>query len=283
MHDGSRPAAWDDVELGEGRQALGRFPTAVQWGDVDLSDRLAFLAGGGDLEAGDDGFAIGVGFQAAEGELAVAQAVAEREERLEALFVEPFVADGRAFDIVVGGEQLAVGVLVAVEDRARHLVDRGGEGRRQVPRRVDLAGQDAGNGLAAGRTREPGFDDGADLVQPRHHHRAAGFQHDDGLRVGLGDGGDQRILFVGQAEVGHVHAFGGPLGGEDDDDVALGRHLRGGGDVLTVGIGHLGRGPLDDPRDGRGGEIDHRPREGVWAFIRHGHAAARIDLAGPAT
>ncbi len=46
-------------------------------------------------------------------------------------------------------------------------------------------------GLAAAGAGVPGLDHGADLGQPRHQHRAAGFQDHGGLGVGGGDGVDQ--------------------------------------------------------------------------------------------
>ncbi len=49
------------------------------------------------------------------------------------------------------------------------------------------------------------FEDGFDLGSPGHGDGAAGFEDDDGVGVGGGDGGDEGVLIVGEAEGG-----GGP-------------------------------------------------------------------------
>ncbi len=194
--------------------------------------------------------------------------------------VEPLVADGGAFGIIVDAERLAG--IVAAELGARQLVDRGREGRGQMARRVDFAAEHAGDGRAATGAGEPGFDDRAGLVEPRHGHRAARFEHDDGLGIGLGDGGNQSVLAIRQAQIRHIHALGGPLGGEDDDDVALGGQLRRRGNVLAVIIGDGCLGAFLQFLHRRGRIVDHRPREMIRAFIGHdqaaGRGAVRIDL-----
>jgi hypothetical protein len=162
--------------------------------------------------------------------------VAEGEQRLVALLVEPLVADRRALDVVVDvAEVLRLG-RVAVDRLARQLVDALREGDRQAARRIDLAGQHAGDRLAAAGPRIPGLDHGAHLGKPRHQHRTAGLQHHGGLGVGGGDGVDQGVLVVGQGQ-GIVLGLGGPLVGEDDDQVGAGGGLGGGGRIGAVVIG----------------------------------------------
>ncbi len=176
---------------------------------------------------------------------------------------------------------------IRVDHGARQLVGPGREGHRQVARRIDLAGQHAGDGFTARGAGIPGFQHRADVVPPRHQHRAAGLQYHDGLAIGLGHRADQGVLVVGQAEVRRVDAFTGPLGGEDDDHIGLRRGPGGRGGVLAVDIGDRGLGALFQSGHRRGREIDHRPGEAVRAVIGDGQAvfrtAVRIDLGGAAT
>jgi len=49
--------------------------------------------------------------------------------------------------------------------------------------------------------REPGLKDDGDAVEPRHRDCAACVEDDEGARVGLGNGFDERVLIIGQVEV----------------------------------------------------------------------------------
>ena len=90
--------------------------------------------------------------------------------------------------------------------------------------------------LGTPRTRVEGLDDAGHAVAPRHQHRAAGFEHDDGAGIGRSDGIDQGVLPVGQRQALHVLPFGSPLFGEEDDRVRVAGRARGRGDVLAVEI-----------------------------------------------
>ena len=88
--------------------------------------------------------------------------------------------------------------------------------KRTLPTRIGA--------VAAG---EPGFENRRGGIDPRHGHRAAGFEHHDGVRIGRGYLGDQIVLIVRQRKAGQVHAFALPLVGEDDGHIgALGERGR---------------------------------------------------------
>ena len=91
-----------------------------------------------------------------------------------------------------------------------------------MSRRVDGAGEDFGDRLAALLAGIPGFENGRGLVQPGHQHRPAGFEHDGGARIGAGDRFDEPVLTVGQREVRGVGGFGLPLVDEQDDRIGPG-------------------------------------------------------------
>ncbi len=147
-----------------------------------------------------------------------------------------------------------------------------------MARRIDLAGQDAGDGLAAAGARIPGFQHRADLRQPRHQNRSAGFQHNGRFLVGLGDGVDQGVLVIGQAEVRHVEAFAGPLVGEDDNQVGALSRGRGGLDVLAIDIGYVGVSARLQSGHRRGGIIGQRAREAIGAFAVEALGANGVHL-----
>ncbi len=134
--------------------------------------------------------------------------------------------------VVAGGALGEAGDLGVGE-----LVLGGGEGDGQFAGGVDAAEEDVGDGLAAADAGVPGLEDGFGLGGPGHVDGAAVLQHDDGVGVGGGDGGDQRVLFVGKAEGGGVLALGHPLGDEDDGDLG--------------GLGGLGCGGVDRCRGRR--------------------------------
>ena len=64
------------------------------------------------------------------------------------------------------------------------------------------------------------------LARPRHEDRAAAFDDDDRLGIGLGDRRDERVLVAGQLEAA-VRAFAVVLRDEDDGDVGSCRERRG--------------------------------------------------------
>src|SRR5471032_2924954 len=172
--------------------------------------------------------------------------------------VIPFIADRRAFDVIAGAGLLEVRQAgIAVDVRARQLRFVGRESRRQVARRINLAAQHAGDGQAAAGARIPGFNDGAGRVQPWHRHRAAGFQHHHRARIGVRDGGDQRVLLSGQRERLGVDAFGGPLRREDDGDVAGRRQRDRRGGVLAVVVADACLAARRQLLHWRGGVVDH--------------------------
>src|SRR5207244_531580 len=98
------------------------------------------------------------------------------------------------------------------------LVRGGGEADRQMARWIDLAREDPRNRRASANTWIKGFEDRGDLALPAHVDRAAGLGNDDGLRVGLGDCGDERILVAHHLEA-RLGPFAVVASDEDDRDV----------------------------------------------------------------
>ncbi len=118
------------------------------------------------------------------------------------------------------------------------------EGHRQTALGVDVTRKDACDGLAAVRARIPRLGNAGDLILPRHGHRAARFQDDGDMLVYLGQGLNQGVLTCRQVNVWHILAFGFPLRGENDDDIALFRQGFSRRDVLAFDKGELaGRKP----------------------------------------
>ena len=112
----------------------------------------------------------------------VAQAVAEPERRSRGSSGEvAAVTDGGALVVAertVGGHDLP--------GRSRPV---GGRERRHQPAgRLDLAQQRGGHGVPGLLARQPGPDDGVDLIGPGHQHRGGGVDHDHGPRGRLGHG-----------------------------------------------------------------------------------------------
>ena len=105
--------------------------------------------------------------------------------------------------------------------------------------RIGFAEQDIGNRFAAALPRIPGFDHRRCLCKPWHGDRIGRLQHHDGLRIGRGDRGDQRVLPARQCHIGKVVAFDAPLIGENDDDIRPFRRRHGGGDIAAVIEFHL--------------------------------------------
>ncbi len=138
--------------------------------------------------------------------------MAEGEQRLVALLVEPLVADRRALDVVVGVEQqLGWRGSPSITGRGNWSALCG----KVIGRRPDGLTSPVSTRAIASPPLVPAyqaFDHGADLGQPRHQHRAAGFQDHGGLGIGRGDGVDQGVLILGQGQ-GKVLGLSGPLGG----------------------------------------------------------------------
>jgi len=65
----------------------------------------------------------------------------------------------------------------------------------------------------------PGGDDAFDVIPPGHGDRVAGFEHDEGVGVGGGDGTDHCALTEGECQVGGIVAFLFILGDKNDGDV----------------------------------------------------------------
>jgi len=110
---------------------------------------------------------------------------------------------------------------------------------------VDVAEKDVGDGVRAGAAGVPGFQNGADLADPRHGHRTTGFNHYDSVWIGRGDGGDHSVLMIGKGEAVEVHVFAFPLVDEHDGDVgglsdSRGCSRIGAGVELHIGSGSLG-------------------------------------------
>ena len=70
----------------------------------------------------------------------------------------------------------------------------------QPSRRLDVAEQHRGDGVAGLLARIPGLDHRGDLRQPRHEHRPGGVEHDDRARVRRGHRRDQAVLVARQRE-----------------------------------------------------------------------------------
>src|SRR5690242_15577487 len=146
-----------EIELLPAAEPLGRFPAAAGRADIELWHRHATaLAGVGDGETGADRAIRRARLQPAEAEAGVAQPLTEGELRGEVVLVEPFVPDRRAFGIMDGDGIAAL--LPGRIDLAGpdELIVRGREGRRQMARRIDAAGEHVGDRRAAGSARIPG-------------------------------------------------------------------------------------------------------------------------------
>ena len=132
----------------------------------------------------------------------VAEAVAEGEERIDLLLVEPAVADVDAF--AVGG--LAVdalhGALGMLGVGGGVVVEALAPGDGQAAGGADLAGEQIGCGPAAFIAGPPHFEDRLDLVDPGQGDGLAGVEYDDGVGIDGGDFFDELVLLAGQAEDG---------------------------------------------------------------------------------
>ena len=151
----------------------------------------------------------------------------EREPGLDPpRLVEP-VADEDAFSV-----EHVPGLARVVEERGGVLQPLR-EGERQAARRVDVAEQHVGQGIAALLARVPELHDRRHPVGPLHCDRRAGVDDDHRARIDRGDPLDQVRLAARQREVGTVATLGLPLVIEPDDDDG---HVRRGG---------RGHGPLE--------------------------------------
>ena len=209
-------------------------------------------------------------------ELRVREAVPEREERRDLVFVEPLVAledavrrhvhgpvGVRSLDRIaqeVTRVERAVAVVgararVVVRDHDRGRIAAGVVGREPRPRsrsvrerdrelaaRVDFAGQDVGGGDATRHARIPHLEHRLDVAEPRHVDGVAGVEDDDDVRVDRGDSRDQRVLPARelQAEVlvvaAAVDAFGAVVEREDHDLLRGARGRGGRGDRLCLPV-----------------------------------------------
>ncbi len=233
------------------------------------------------------------------GEGRVAEAVPEGEKRGQALALVPAIPDIRTFAIIdretlhlgpFGQSRIAsrsqLGGRQPVEPdrrRPRRLVGACRKGDRQPARGIDASGQYVGDGLAAPLARIPCLDDGGNARDPRHQYGAAGLEDHHAVRLNGGDGLDQRVLMIGEDQIGRVLGLRHPLGCEDNREVGTARGSRRRGQVVAIDIGNL-RARQDRAQrfKGRGRVIGH-PRERCCGAARQrdfdGHAADRADLA----
>ena len=178
----------------------------------------------------------------------------------------------------MGGLHRRVGCQVRPRNgRTGQLVQAGREGDGQAARRVHLAPDHVGNDLRPLLAGIPGLHNRADLVQPRHGHRSAGLQHDDGVGIGGGHGGDHGVLARGQGQVRHVGPFRLPAGGEDDHHVGPAGGGGGLGRIVPAVIADLHRsgGRLLEGHGGGPRLIDH-PAEAAGLVLRiHGKGDGR--------
>ena len=95
---------------------------------------------------------------------------------------------------------------MAVEDR--HLADGAREGHRQLAARVGVAEQHVGDGRPTLLARQPGLQDGRDVLgDPGDGQRPAVDQHHHGRRTGGDHRLHQRLLDAGQVQVGPIPRF----------------------------------------------------------------------------
>ena len=122
---------------------------------------------------------------------------------------------------------LAVGWVVRPDAR---------EGLRQTAPRFS-AQQNIGNGIARLLPRIPRLQYGAGIVDPRHFHRSAGLQHNNGVGVGSQHSAHQFILATGKGDAFQIRAFGIPFArtaNEHHGAVGLCRHTRGLRDIFVA-------------------------------------------------
>ena len=124
----------------------------------------------------------------------------------------------------------------------------------------------------------PGYQDSRmrfDVGRPGHADRAAVLQHHDGVGIGGGDGGDQRVLLVGKAEGRGVLALGHPLRDEDDGELGGCGGFGGCGGIRAgiVGDAGAGRGLLADVAERGRREVDGLAPDGRRQFGVDGIAA----------
>ena len=148
---------------------------------------------------------------------------------------------------------------------------------------VDVAEEDVCERLGSADAGVPHLDDAFDVVDPGHADGAAGFEHDDGVGVGGGDGFDEGVLVAGQGERCCVHVFTQWLVGKDDGDGGGLCELSGCGDIVAAGVfdGGLGRLRLDIFQRRRR-EVDGFAPFGAAGLRIRGIAAGGVDLRGAA-
>ncbi len=168
----------------------------------------AFVSWSVSVALGPSAPAVSVGCSDRVLEARVAQAVAEREERLDGLRVVPAVADEEP--LVVPDLAALAGELAGEARRVRGGVGELSSGTCRAACRTgstspksDRGERGAGLGAAV-----PGLQHGRRLREPRGHvDGGAGDQDDDGARVRLDDARDELVLVRGQREVAAVDAL----------------------------------------------------------------------------
>ena len=119
----------------------------------------------------------------------------------------------------------------------RRVLEPGRERDRQPAAGLGVAGQHVDQRVAELLAGEPQLQHGRHVVEPRHRHRRPGVEHDDRVRVGRDDGGDELVLVAGQGQRRAVLALGLPVVvGADDDDGDVGGGGDGGGPLDVVGV-----------------------------------------------
>src|SRR5207253_1307462 len=117
-------------------------------------------------------------------------------------------------------------VLARIVEHGRYVVETVRKGRGQTSTRIDGTGQNVGQRVAGFLAEIPKLHDAGDLVAPRHGHGSPGVEHDNGVRVGRGDGADEFFLFARQRNVLAVVALGLPRvvhADNHDGDVGVSR------------------------------------------------------------
>src|SRR3954451_21617855 len=212
-----RGAPRRELHFAERLEDPGRLARAVREADVELHDRGA-RARAGVAHADADRHPVDVRSrdpQPPVSEPGVGEAVAEGEGGALPAGVVVAVADEQA--LAVASEVFDAGEAPRARHRSLGVTAR--ERHGQPAGGVDVAEEDAGDGLAVLLARVPGLQDGAYVVAPRREGRPAGVEHDDGPRVGGGDGLDERVLVAGQLERRQGGALGADVVDENDGHV----------------------------------------------------------------
>mmetsp|Transcript_31972 Transcript_31972/g.92417 ORF Transcript_31972/g.92417 Transcript_31972/m.92417 type:complete len:247 (+) Transcript_31972:394-1134(+) len=135
------------------------------------------------------------------------------------------------------------------------------ESQRKLGRRIDLAEEDVGDGVASLLAGHEVGQDGGHILRPRHQHCPGHACHDDHLRAGLRDCSHE--VLIADGKVVAVRALGGETTDEDDGVVGGLGQLRCG--LRVRAIVELDLGTLS----GSATHTIQRPRD------ERGHHAAR--------